>query len=145
MSQTGQNYKNHIRWFPPFHFFILPVMLINFLVAVRNTWLAPSGSTAFACLVAAAFLGLTVVSRLTAVAVQDRLIRLEMRLRLRESLPADLQRRVGDLTADQLVALRFAGDAEMPDLVRQVLAGQLKSRKEIKLKVQDWQGDYLRA
>ena len=68
-----------------------------------------------------------------------------MRLRLREILPADLQGRINDLTRQQLVALRFAGDAEMPALVRDVLAGSLTSQRAIKEKVKDWQADYLRC
>ena len=145
MPQTPQTYKNHIRWFPPFHFFVLPVMLLNFLNAGRHVWLSPSRSTAFALLVAAALLGLTVLARVMAVTVQDRVIRLEMRLRLRELLPPDLQGRISELTPDQFVALRFACDAEMPELVRQALGGGLKTRREIKLKIKDWQGDHLRA
>jgi hypothetical protein len=145
MPESAQTYKNHIRWFPPFHFFVIPVLLVNFLNSVRHLWLAPSRSTAFALLVAAALLMAALLARVMAVTVQDRLIRLEMRLRLRDVLPADLQGRINELTRDQLVALRFASDAELPELVRQVLAGNLKNRREIKLKVKEWQGDYLRA
>jgi hypothetical protein len=72
-------------------------------------------------------------------------IRLEMRLRLREQLPADLQPVIANLTLDQLVALRFAGDAELVDLVRITLRDNLASRKAIKQLVKDWQGDHLRV
>ena len=145
MPQTPQTYKNHTRWLPPFHFFVLPVLLINFLNSVRHLWASPSRSTAFALIVAAAVFGLALFARAMAVTVQDRVIRLEMRLRLRDLLPPDLQGRINELTPDQLVGLRFAGDAELPELVRQVLGGGLKTRREIKLKIKDWQGDYLRA
>jgi hypothetical protein len=80
-----------------------------------------------------------------ALAVQDRVIRLEMRLRLQEVLPADLRPRITDLTRQQFVCLRFASDSELPDLVRQILSGSLKSTGDIKKAVKDWQGDYLRA
>jgi hypothetical protein len=80
-----------------------------------------------------------------ALTVQDRLIRLEMRLRLRDVLPADLQPRISELTARQLVGLRFASDAELPELVRRVLTGSLGSTADIKKAVTHWQGDYLRA
>ena len=79
------------------------------------------------------------------VTVQDRVVRLEMRLRLQQCLPADLRSRIDDLTVRQLVALRFASDAELADLVREVLAGKLATTKEIKLRVKNWQGDFLRA
>jgi hypothetical protein len=68
-----------------------------------------------------------------------------MRLRMRELLPADLQARIGEITREQCVGLRFAGDAELPALVRRVLSGELKTNREIKQQVAQWQGDYLRA
>jgi len=80
-----------------------------------------------------------------ALTVQDRLIRLEMRLRLRQLLPPDLQPRINDLTHRQLVAMRFASDAELAELVREVLAGKLTTPKDIKLRVKNWQADWLRA
>ena len=145
MAKPQQSYANHVRWFPPFHFFVLPVLLGNVLNALRHVWLGPSRSTAFAALVAAAILLGTALARVMANTVQDRVIRLEMRLRLGHLLPADLQARISDLTPEQLVALRFAGDAELPTLVRDVLAGKYRSRKEIKLQVKNWQADWLRA
>ena len=77
--------------------------------------------------------------------VQDRVIRLEMRLRLKELLPASMHGDIMRLTAPQLIALRFASDSEMPSLCREVLEGKLASSKEIKTRIQNWQGDYLRA
>lgn len=145
MPQTSQTYKNHVRWFPPFHFFVAPVLLLNFVNVARIAWVSPSGSTAFAALVAAALFGLALLTRAMVATVQDRIIRLEMRLRLREVLPHDLQGQIGELTCGQLVALRFASDAELPELVRQVLAGVAKTKRDIKVKIQKWQGDYLRA
>jgi hypothetical protein len=68
-----------------------------------------------------------------------------MRLRLRQILPPELQTRIQDLTHRQLVALRFASDAELPELVREILDGKLTTVKEIKLRVKNWQGDWLRA
>ena len=145
MPQVPQTYKTHVRWFPPFHFFVLPVLLINALRAAWIVWTNPSTSTAFAGLVAAALFGLALLARVMIVTVQDRLIRLEIRLRLREVLPPDLQGRINELTRDQYVALRFASDAELPELIRQVLSGSVTTRKDIKLKIKNWQGDYLRA
>src|SRR5215813_3986859 len=105
MADRPQSYKNHVRWFPPFHFFVTPVLLVYFLNQIRHLYLAPSRSTAFAVVVAAALLMLALVSRLQANTVQDRVIRLEMRLRLHELLPPDLHARIKDLTPRQLVAL----------------------------------------
>ena len=94
---------------------------------------------------ALALLMLGFLSRIQALAVQDRVIRLEMRLRLKEVLPADLKSRINDISARQLVALRFASDAELPELVRDILAGKLDKGKDIKLKIKNWQADWQRA
>ena len=77
--------------------------------------------------------------------VQDRVIRLEMQLRLQRILPDDLRARIGEITRGQFVALRFASDAELPALVRKVLDEKITDKKQIKMAVKDWQGDYLRA
>ena len=77
--------------------------------------------------------------------MQDRLIRLEMRLRLRENLPADLAGRAAHLPVRQLIALRFASDDELPSLVRDVVDGKVVTPNDIKQKIQQWQGDHLRA
>jgi hypothetical protein len=145
MADRIQTYKNHARFFPPFHFFVLPVLLLNFMNATRHVWLAPNRSTGFAALVAAGLLMLGFSARAMALRVQDRVIRLEMRLRLGGLLPAPLSGRINDLTPPQLVALRFASDAELPDLVRDVLEGKLATQKAIKMRVKDWQADWLRA
>lgn len=145
MANSGQNYKNHVRFFPPFHFIAAPIMLLYFINEVRHLWMNPSRSTAFAALVAFGILVATFAARLMALKVQDRVIRLEMHLRMSGLLPADLQSRMLELTPQQLVALRFASDRELPDLVRQVLDGKLASQKAIKLAIKDWKGDYLRA
>ena len=145
MAEQAQNYKNHARLLPPFHFFVIPVLLINFLNEIRHVWLDPNLNTAFALVVAVALLMLGLLSRIMTLTVQNRVIRLEMRLRLRGSLPAELHNRINDLTPKQLIALRFASDAELPELVRDVLAGKLGAQKEIKMRVKNWQADYLRA
>jgi hypothetical protein len=140
-----QTFKNHTRILPPFHFFVVPVLLGYVLNAIRHLWLAPSLGTGFAVLVAAALLTTALLSRIQAMTVQDRVIRLEMRLRLRPLLPPDLQDRVNDLTPKQLVGLRFASDPELPELVREVLEGRLARQVDIKKRVKNWQADYLRA
>ncbi|HXD19956.1 MAG TPA: DUF6526 family protein [Vicinamibacterales bacterium] len=145
MAESGQNYKSHVRFFPPFHFFVAPVLLINVFVAGWLLYRAPSGLAVWQLLVAVALLMTAFTARLMVLAVQDRVIRLEMRLRMRELLPADLQARIPEITRQQCVGLRFASDAELPGLVRKVLAGELKTTTDIKRQVAQWQGDYLRA
>lgn len=145
MADRVQTYKNHTRLLPAFHFFVLPVLLVNLANAARHLWMMPTRSTAFALVVAAALLMLALLARVQAITVQDRVIRLEMRLRLRGLLPPDLQPKINELSPRQLVALRFASDAEMTDLVRDVMDGKLTTQKEIKLRVKNWQADWLRA
>lgn len=140
-----QTYSNHLRFLPPFHFFVLPILLINFFVTAWTAAQAPSLATSFSAVVALALALAALLSRVMAVTVQDRVIRLEMRLRLHDVLPADMRGRIRDLTPKQLVGLRFAGDGELPDLVRRALAGELPTPRAIKRQVKDWQGDYLRA
>ena len=144
-SESGQTLSNHTRFFPLFHFFAAPILFANLVYALLQLVRAPSLSTAWGALFAAGLVAGLTAARLMALSVQDRVIRLEMRLRLREVLPADLQARIPELTRQQLVALRFASDAELPDLVRRVCGGSLSNAKEIKKAVSHWQGDYLRA
>jgi hypothetical protein len=145
MPQTAQTIKNHTRLVPPFHFFVLPVLLINLVNTLRHLYLAPSISEGWTVVVAAALLLLALLARNMAVTVQDRVIRLEMRHRLKETLPLDLHSRIRELTPRQLVALRFASDEEMPALVREILAGNLVTQKAIKERVKNWQADYMRC
>jgi hypothetical protein len=145
MAQSDQSYKNHVRLFPPFHFFVLPVFFINVIVTGWLLYRAPSRLGVWELVVAVALLLAALTARVMALAVQDRVIRLEMRLRMRELLPPDLQARIPAITREQCVALRFASDAELPGLVRKVLAGELKSNADIKRQITHWQGDYLRA
>ena len=145
MAEPEQSYKNHIRLFPPFHFFVLPVFLINVIVTGWLLYRTPSRLGVWQLVVALAFLMAALTARVMALAVQDRVIRLEMRLRMRELLPSDLQTRIPAITREQCVALRFASDAELPGLVRRIVAGELKSTADIKRQITHWQGDYLRA
>ena len=145
MADSGQTYKNHTRTYPPFHFVVLPILLLNLLNAVRHVWQAPNQSNGFAALVAFGLFMLAFTARAMALRVQDRVIRMEQQLRMRGLLPSDLHGRIHELTPAQMVALRFAGDGELENLVREVLAGKLASQKAIKLAIKDWKGDYLRA
>ena len=145
MAQPVQTYQNHARFFPLFHFVAAPILLINFLIAAWRLYQAPSAGTAWGLIFAFGLVAGLLAARLMALTVQDRVIRLEMQMRLARVLTPDLLARAGALGRSDFVALRFASDAELPQLVREVCDGQLKSAKEIKLRVKDWQGDFLRA
>lgn len=141
-----QSFANHVRWVPAYHFFVMPVMVLNFGWSVYRWKLASFSLDGFVgLLTAAALLVLTLYARLFALKVQDRVIRLEERLRLEKLLPPDLKPRIEEFTSGQLVAMRFAGDAELPALARKVLTDNIRSGKAIKQMVQSWRADYLRA
>ena len=106
MAETPQTLKNHARFFPLFHFFVAPILLINVVNAGRHLYLDPSRGNVWAVIVAAALVGLALSARLMALKVQDRVIRLEMRLRMQQVLPADLCARAVGLAPQQLVAFR---------------------------------------
>ncbi|HYM62390.1 MAG TPA: DUF6526 family protein [Thermoanaerobaculia bacterium] len=140
-----QSYATHRRYLPPFHFFVIPVVVINVIIqivfAVKRFSLLSAWNVVFAiALTALAFL-----SRIMTLTVQNRLLRLEERLRLERLLPADLRSRVGELSTSQLIALRFCADDEVPELARAVLAGEVTEREEIKKRIKTWRADWLRA
>ena len=141
-----QSYVNHVKWVPLFHFFVIPVLVLNLVQSIYKSFhLGFSFDRLVGVLTAAALLLLTFQARLFALKVQDRVIRLEERLRMERLLPTDLQPRIGEFTPSQLVALRFAGDAELPVLARKVLTDKIIEGKVIKQMVQNWRADYLRA
>lgn len=145
MAERVQTYKSHTRLLPAFHFFVIPVLLLNVLIALRHLWRLPNLGMGWQLVVALALLTLGFLSRTQALTVQDRLIRLEMRLRLRQVLPPELQPQVHALTHRQLIALRFASDDELPVLVREIGDGRLQTAKDIKMRVKNWQADWLRV
>src|SRR5580658_4836080 len=144
-DQMAQNFKNHVKFVPVFHFFVLPVLLFNVGWSIYRIVRAPSAGSVEILVVALALLLAALYGRMFALAVQDRLIRLEMQLRLQGLLPVNLRPRIPEFTVNQLVALRFASDAELPELAGKVLAENLQNRKAIKRMIQNWQTDELRA
>jgi hypothetical protein len=145
-NEASQNLQNHTRLVPPFHMFVLPVLLLNAgwsIYHLVNTGI--TFETVLSVLLGFALLLFALYSRTFTLTVQDRVIRLEMRLRLAEVLPVDLRPRIPEFSAGQLISLRFAGDAELPALARKVLDDKMSDRKAIKQLIKNWQGDYLRA
>jgi hypothetical protein len=141
-----QSFSNHTKVFPPFHFFVLPVLLINLGVQIywmKVFWFSLTG--VFGVLMALALILGFLSARRFVLSVQDRVIRLEERLRYQRLLPADLQPRIEEFTVAQLASLRFASDAELPPLARKVLDEKIGERKAIKQLVKNWKPDYLRA
>ena len=140
-----QNFENHAKFVPAFHFFILPFFLFNLVWSIVRAVRFFSAESVISALLALALVLLALYARMFTLAVQDRVIRLEMRLRLQQLLPQELRPRIPDFTIDQLIALRFASDAELPGLARKVLDEKLAERKAIKKLIQNWKPDYQRA
>lgn len=144
-DRPAQTYANHARYVPLFHFVLLGILAVNFVWCAYRAIVAFSWPTLLAALMGFAFLLMFLYMRVFPLAVQDRLIRLEMRLRLERILPADLAARIPELGVRQLIALRFASEAELAGLVREILERKLTASKDIKQKIRDWQADHLRA
>ena len=145
MAPKPQTFENHSRLVVGYHGVALTILFVNLVwrayVAVAHF----SVDAAVSLLLAVGLVLLWIYPRVFALTVQDRVIRLEMRLRLARLLPPDLAGEVEAFTLDQLIGLRFAGDAELPSLARRVLADRITDRKAIKKMVKDWQADHLRV
>ena len=146
MAQSAsQSFEHHARVVPGYHLAALGIFTINLLWSIYRLVRVPSLESLVGTLLAVGYLLLFFYARRFALTVQDRVIRLEMRLRMRELLPTDLHGRIGELSHQQLIALRFASDEELPDLCRTVLADNLTSQKSIKKMIKHWKADHLRV
>jgi prepilin signal peptidase PulO-like enzyme (type II secretory pathway) len=150
-EKTSQTFANHTRLDPPFHFFILPIFalgvifaFIHFFAHLSHADFRDNFHAILLILLSLALLTWVVKTRFYSLRVQDRVIRLEERLRLMQLLPEPLRSRIPELTEDQLIALRFASDAELPKLAERALNEKL-SRKDIKKAIQNWRPDYWRV
>jgi hypothetical protein len=144
-DSSAQSYSNHTRWHAPFHFFLAPVMLINFFWAAVRFVQEPGLDRGWSVVVSVALLVLTALVRTNPLRAQDRIIRLEERLRYQQLFPAELARRAASLSPGQIVALRFASDEELPALAREVIEGRLTKPSEIKRAIKSWRADGLRV
>ncbi len=145
MPAVAQTYKNHAKLVPLFHYVLLPILLLNFLAMAYHLWRDPSMFTGWSVVMAFAFLVTAFFARVFALKAQDRVIRLEERLRMLELLPPDLRGRIGEFTPEQLIGLRFASDAELPALAATVLRDNIEKREPIKKMVQNWRADDCRV
>lgn len=142
-EKMPQTYANHTRFDPLFHFFTIPVFAINLLLMLVQVFKYPRLLHGWFVILSAAALVAAFKIRVYALKAQDRVIRLEERLRLHTLLTEPLRSRIADLTPGQLIALRFASDAEIPGLVEKALAGGLKAG-DVKKLIVTWRPDYFR-
>ena len=145
MALTAQTYANHRRYFPLFHYVAVPIFLANVVVAVAHAVWRPTPFNAWLVVVAVGLVAGLIASRASTLHVQNRLIGLEMRLRLATTLPPELRTRIPELHLRHLVGLRFAGDAELPELVERCLRGDLATTDAVKRAIREWRPDFIRA
>ena len=141
----AQSAEKHARIIPMYHGVAFILLAINFLWSLYQAVMHFSWGALVTFGVAFALIVMFFFARLMALTVQDRVIRLEERLRMERLLPADLRARIPEVDIDQIVSLRFASDAELPDLARKVLDEKLTDRKVIKKMIKTWRPDFLRA
>jgi hypothetical protein len=141
MSESRQSFENHARIVPGYHRWATALLVLPTLYFIYRTAFDFTFDRLALLLFAVGVLLTAFYARFFPLRAQDRVIRLEERLRLERVLPADLRSRVAELTTRQLVALRFASDEEVPDLVRRVLGGELAGRNDIKRAVRSWRAD----
>jgi hypothetical protein len=143
-EKMPQSFANHTRFDPPFHFFVLPVFAITVIIAIVHLVRHPSLHAAWLVVFSVAATTAVLKIRTYALKVQDRIIRLEERLRLAILVDKPLRARITELTESQLVGLRFASDAELPALTARALSENL-SRADIKKAITQWRPDYWRV
>lgn len=145
MASEPQNLSNHARYVPGYHFVLAAILLLILGWQIVVFTRIPGFPAFVGVMLAVALILQFWYMRVFAVTVQDRVIRLEERMRMERLLAPELKGRIGEFTPRQLVALRFASDAELPALARRVLEEQITSDKAIKAMVKEWRADYLRA
>jgi hypothetical protein len=142
---TEQNYSNHVRWYPLFHFVVVPLLALNFLTHLVRFIMAPGWALFFWVLLSITLVLFAISARLMALKAQDRVIRLEEHLRHQQVLTGDLLARSAALTVGQIIALRFASDDELPGLVERVLNKEFAKNGDIKRAIKNWRPDHHRV
>ena len=140
-----QSYANHRKFDVLFHFIVSPLLTLNWIYSGMQLRQSVDTAHVLAFISAFTLVLLALSARGMALTVQDRVIRLEMRLRLKDVLPAAQHGDIAKLTRKQFVGLRFASDAELPSLVAKVLADDIQNADAIKKMVTNWVADDLRA
>lgn len=143
-EKRPQTYANHAKLVPLFHYVVMPLLLINLVLAVAGLLDGITLGSLNRVGTGVAMLLTALFARVFALKAQDRVIRLEERLRMERLLPDDLKPRIDDVSTAQCVALRFAGDDELPDLVRRAL-DEKADQKTIKQAIKTWRADYQRV
>ncbi|MBE7516471.1 MAG: hypothetical protein HS105_07680 [Chloracidobacterium sp.] len=140
-----QSYANHRRYYPLFHYVVVPLLALHFISQVVLLIMHPSMNGVYWSVFALTLVLLAITARWQALIAQNRIIRLEERLRYKDILPADLAAKANDLDVQQIISLRFASDQELEGLVRRTLDGEFAKPDDIKKAVTHWRADHLRV
>lgn len=144
-DERPQTATSHARYVPLYHFVTAGVLLVNTVWAGYRLLVERTVDRTIGFLVSIALILLFYYARAFALRVQDRVIRLEERLRLKTLCPQHLHPEIDKLTRNQLIALRYASDAEVPDLAQRVMAENIRDKSQIKSMIRDWRADHMRA
>ncbi|MDR3736890.1 MAG: DUF6526 family protein [Acidobacteriaceae bacterium] len=143
MTQSPQSFEHHAAFDPLFHIALIGILTINLVVAITFAVLHPGFWSAWMTVLSLAVFIVLVRLRQYPLKVQDRIIRLEERLRLQSLAPAEWHAQIDNLSEDQLIGLRFASDDEVVELAKHALEHKL-TRKQIKERIRNWRADYWR-
>lgn len=145
---TEQSYATHRKFVPLYHYILVGLLILNLVWALVRLFRplegVPLPDQIWAVVMAGVLGVIAYLVRTFPLRAQDRVIRLEERLRYDALLPVELKARTGELKRVQILALRFASDAELADLVRGVLEGRLAQPNEIKKSIRGWRADHFR-
>ncbi|MEO8879954.1 MAG: DUF6526 family protein [Gemmatimonadaceae bacterium] len=146
MATEQQTFANHRRFYPLFHFVAVPLLALNLLYSLYTLVRAPSLVSVAGAVLAAGVIAATLAARMMVLTVQNRVIRLEMTIRLERVLGAAAAAdALASLPWRRLIALRFASDAELPTLIARVRSNELATSRDVKAAIREWQPDTLRA
>lgn len=144
MANDSQNFSNHSKFVPGYHYVTLLLAATFVLLSVKRLIANTGADSVYFLIGALALVGTTWYARTFALQAQNRVIRLEERLRLARVLPADLQANADAITPSQLIGLRFASDGDVVELARKAIANPAMTAKEIKMQIKNWRADHYR-
>jgi len=144
MSQSDQNFKNHAKVVPAYHYWMTPMLVLPSLYLGYRVEVDFSFADLVTFIFSVGVVFAAFFARWFALGVQDRVIRLEEQLRMEKLLPEELKQRIPEVTTEQMIALRFASDEELPGLVFKALTEGISNRKTLKQAIKNWRADHQR-
>lgn len=144
MAESVQSFDSHAKMVPLYHYWATALLIAPIVYFLIQTVTSFSIANLMLLSLAIGVIIVGLFSRVFPLGVQDRVIRLEERMRMERVLPQELKPRINEVSTDHLIGLRFASDEELADLVRRVLDGELATRKDVKAAIKSWRPDHQR-